>query len=225
MIAFGYIRVSGKGQIDGDGPERQEQSIRAFCAQHGLELFPCFFEPAVSGTVEAMSRPAFVDIVTQIDTRREDGREESFCIVVERMDRLARDLTVSEMLLRECRNRNIKVYAADQGILTDMASEDGDPSRVLIRQILGAVAQWEKSVIVKKLRASRDRKRAATGRCEGPLPFGQLPGEAPALKYLKFCRDNGLSFSKVAFHANANGHLTRQGKPWSRATVYGVLVR
>jgi len=54
---------------------------------------------------------------------------------------------------------------------------DDDPTRVLIRQVLGAVAQFEKSVIVAKLRAARVRKRRETGRCEGRKPFGTRPGE------------------------------------------------
>ena len=38
----------------------------------------------------------------------------------------------------------------------DLTSADGDPTRTLIRQVLGAVAQFEKSVIVLKLRAARE---------------------------------------------------------------------
>jgi len=50
-----------------------------------------------------------------------------------------------EFLLAECRKRGLKVYSADQGQLIDMAENGGDPTRVLIRQILGALAQWEKN--------------------------------------------------------------------------------
>jgi DNA invertase Pin-like site-specific DNA recombinase len=47
---------------------------------------------------------------------------------------------------------------------------------VLIRQVLGAVAQFEKAVIVSKLKAARMRKKRAEGRCEGRKPFGAKPG-------------------------------------------------
>jgi hypothetical protein len=41
------------------------------------------------------------------------------------------------------------------------------------------VAQFEKAVIVSKLKAARVRKRRATGRCEGRKPYyGTRPGEA-----------------------------------------------
>jgi hypothetical protein len=42
--------------------------------------------------------------------------------------------------------------------------------------VLGAVSQFEKSVIVAKLRAARTRQRRVTGRCEGRKPFGEHPG-------------------------------------------------
>jgi hypothetical protein len=53
------------------------------------------------------------------------------------------------------------------------------PTRVLIRQVLGAVSQLENSVIVSKLRAARVRQRRQTGGCEGRKPFAGDPGEEP----------------------------------------------
>lgn len=43
--------------------------------------------------------------------------------------------------------------------------------------MMGAVAQYEKSQIVLKLRGARLRKKAKTGRCEGRKPFGYYEGE------------------------------------------------
>lgn len=52
-----------------------------------------------------------------------------------------------------------------------------DPSRKLMRQIFGAIAEYEKTMIVLKLRGARVRMRARNGRCEGAKPYGELPGE------------------------------------------------
>ena len=38
---------------------------------------------------------------------------------------------------------------------------------MLVRQVLGAIAQFEKTSLVAKLKAARDRKRLATGKCGG----------------------------------------------------------
>ena len=40
----------------------------------------------------------------------------------------------------------------------------------LMRQVFGAIAQYEKAMIVMKLRGARNRKKAKTGRCEGRKP-------------------------------------------------------
>jgi hypothetical protein len=52
-----------------------------------------------------------------------------------------------------------------------------DPSRKLMRQIFGAIAKYEKTMIVLKLRGARVRMRARISRCEGAKPYGELPGE------------------------------------------------
>jgi len=80
----------------------------------------------------------------------------------------------------------VRVIAADSG--TDLTAEDDDPTRVLIRQILGAVAQFEKAIIVSKLKAARLRKRRAVGRCEGRKPFGTRPGEAQIVAVIRRLR-------------------------------------
>ena len=41
------------------------------------------------------------------------------------------------------------------------------PTAVSVRQVLGAIAQFERASLVAKLKAARDRKRAAAGKCEG----------------------------------------------------------
>jgi DNA invertase Pin-like site-specific DNA recombinase len=52
LKAYGYLRVSGKGQVDGDGFIRQEQAINDYAAAHGIEVASIFREEGVSGTEE-----------------------------------------------------------------------------------------------------------------------------------------------------------------------------
>jgi len=75
---------------------------------------------------------------------------------------------ISEIILGEFRKIGVKVISADGGI--DLTLGNDDPSGKLIRQILGAVAEWEKCALVQKLRASRLRIRRAGGTCEGKKP-------------------------------------------------------
>ena len=218
---FAYTRVSGKGQIDGDGRERQLDSIKLFCAGRDLTILGEKFEAGVSGTVEAMDRPAFTELIEEIECRRLNG-EEIAGIVVERADRLARDLMVSEILLAECRKRDIAVYAADRGELFDIASDSSDPTQTLIRQVMGALSQWEKSQLVMKTRKARERIRSTGARCEGRKPYGFHATERKVLDIFNSPLFQNISDNSRALMLNNAGLKMRNGKPWSRLMVLHI---
>ena len=56
--AYAYLRVSGQGQLNGHGFDRQLEAIEAFCKKKGYQIADVFQE-AVSGTTEETQRPAF----------------------------------------------------------------------------------------------------------------------------------------------------------------------
>jgi len=220
--AVAYLRVSGKGQAgDGrDGFPRQRETIKRYADGHGLELVG-EFRDASTGT-EWADREGLAALLDRLES---NGVR---TVLVERADRLARDLMVSEVILGQFRRLGVQVVAADSG--TDLTVADDDPTRVLIRQVLGAVAQFEKAVLVAKLAAARARKRRQTGRCEGRKPFGTRPGEAETLKMMRrlYRKPRGgkrLSFGAVAKALNEAARPTRQGGPWQAATVRGILLR
>ena len=111
-----------------------------------------------------------------------------------------------------------------------MTAGNDDPTRTLIRQVLGAVAQFEKSVMVSKLSAARQRVKLLQGRCEGRKPFGSNPGEEKALIRMKQLRKkrpcgDRLSFARIAGVLNQEGLETRYGGPWVSGTVRKLLNR
>lgn len=220
--ALSYLRVSGKGQVQGDGFPRQREAITRYAKANGITVADEFRDEGVSGTKDLDDREGLGDLMARV---RSNGVR---LVLVERADRLARDLMVSEVLLTEFRKLDVQVVAADSG--TDLTAGDDDPTRVLIRQVLGAVAQFEKSVIVAKLRAARIRKRKAAGRCEGRKPYGTHPGEAEVVEMIRRLRrkpklGRRLSLDAIAAKLNADGVPTRTGAPWAGATVWGILRR
>jgi DNA invertase Pin-like site-specific DNA recombinase len=226
MKVFSYLRVSGKSQVDGDGPERQQKAIEAFCKAHGLTVAGVFFEKGVSGTVEAMNRPQFAAMLECADMA---SPEKVVAIVVERMDRLARDLIVSELLLMECRKAGLAVYSADGNGLENLAGDDADPMRVFVRQVMAAAAQLDKSMLVKKLAVAKARKKALTGRCGGSWPYGEHPVNGPkermVIQAMKAYRDQGLSLEAVTTQLNLGGLPTRSGSKWHKFSVARILQR
>lgn len=218
--AFSYLRVSGKAQVAGDGFPRQRDVVATYAASHAVQIAAEFTEKGVTGTKELDDRPQLAALLDRIDA------EGVKLVLVERADRLARDLMVGEIILAEFRKRGVTVIAADSG--TDLTVADEDPTRKLIRQVLGAVAEFEKSVLVMKLKAARQRKRAETGRCEGRKPFGDRPGEAEILdRILKMRRaprgGERLSFAQIAAALNADNVPTRQGGPWAPRTIKKLI--
>ena len=62
----------------------------------------------------------------------------------------------------------------------DHFTED-TPTVILVRQVLGAIAQFDKATLVAKLKAARDRKRARTGKCGGRRSHIEARPEVVAL--------------------------------------------
>jgi DNA invertase Pin-like site-specific DNA recombinase len=94
--------------------------------------------------------------------------------------------------------------------------------------VLGAVAEFDRSVLVAKLKAARMRKRKATGRCEGCKPYGKGPGEAEVLALIRRLRrrprgGRRLSYDAIAARLNLDGVRSRTRRPWAGPTVHGIL--
>jgi DNA invertase Pin-like site-specific DNA recombinase len=216
LTCVGYVRVSGMGQISGDGFHRQGEAIDKYAQRHGLTLMAIFRDGGVSGTRELDDRDGLAALMEHIQA------EGIKLVLVEKADRLARDLLVGEVILAQFRKLGVTVIAADSG--TDLTVTDDDPTRVMIRQILGVIAQFDKAMTVRRLRDARSRKRRAGQRCEGRLPFGSYPGEADALERILALHKAGKQPGAIAEALNVAGVPTRSGKPWIRQVV-GPIIR
>ena len=107
----------------------------------------------------------------------------------------------------------------------DFFTED-TPTAVLVRQVLGAIAQFEKASSVAKLAAARKRKREREGRCEGRKPLRETHPEAVALaRKLRRRRPKGgqLSLREVSKELATRGFLNERGKPYAAKSVASML--
>jgi DNA invertase Pin-like site-specific DNA recombinase len=91
-------------------------------------------------------------------------------VLVEKLDRLAQDRMVQEIIIGDLRKNGFDLISvAEPDLLQD------DPSGKPLRQIFGAIAEFEKTMIVLKLRGARVRTKAKAGRCEGAKQARQEP--------------------------------------------------
>jgi len=87
----------------------------------------------------------------------------------------------------------------------------------------GSFAQLEKARLVAKLKAARDRKREATGRCEGRKSYADaMPATVALAKQL---HADGLSYRKISAELAAQGHVTGSGKHHVASAVQKMLGR
>jgi DNA invertase Pin-like site-specific DNA recombinase len=209
---YGYIRVSGRGQIEGDGFRRQTESIQAFARANDIKIVKIFRDGGISGSTENMDRPAWRELIAALHG---NGVR---IVLIEKLDRLARNLMVQEAAIAHLQKNGFTLRSAHEPDL--MAT---DPTRVLLRQLLGAVAQYEKSQIVAKLKGARIRIKAATGRCEGRKSFGHYSGEEGALQRMIELRASGLGFDRIAAQLNNEQVPTRTGRRWHGVVVNRIL--
>lgn len=213
MKVIGYVRVSSEDQAEKDGPVRQRLSISEFCTAHGLELVGTAEDLGVSGTVEGMDRPGLMSVIEKLQSG------EVQALVAENMDRVARDLIVSEVIIREMKKLGAKLFVTTLGFV-DQVNVDGDPSRKLIRQIFAALAEYDKSMLVLKLRAARTRIREQTGRCEGALGYRKTMQGRTIQETIAKMRNSGASWTGIAALLNATGMKKRDGATeWDATAV------
>jgi DNA invertase Pin-like site-specific DNA recombinase len=160
-------------------------------------------------------------------------------IVVESLDRFARDLGVQMQLLAYLLSKGLRLISASTGDDVTAAMED-DPMRKAMVQMQGVFSELDKNLTVRKLRKARATKRAKTGRCEGRKPFGHYPGEADTLDTIRtlYRKPHGeVRRSLQGICDILNGVLpvpgenkprrfpSRTGAPWSKQVLHLIIKR
>lgn len=219
--AFGYLRLSGAGQTEGDGFPRQREAIQNFASTNGYVIIRWFEEKAMSGRTEWDERPAWMEMIGALNGTR--------TILVEKLDRLARDLMVQEHIIADLRRRKVGLVSVASG--EELLCVD-DPGRKLMRQIMGAIHEYDRAMLTAKLDAARRRIRERDGKCEGRKAFGVKEGEAEVLEVMQVMRKRGDTFKQIAAglnqaraEAGGVGYGTRTGGKWIGAAVCKILRR
>lgn len=103
---------------------------------------------------------------------------------------------------------------------------DETPTAVMVRQILGAVSEFEKASLVQKLRKARERKRVETGRCEGRKPVPEeVVKQAKRLRRKSPRTGKRLSLRRVAAALADMGHTALSGRPYGAESVKQMVAK
>jgi site-specific DNA recombinase len=223
--AFLYLRVSGLGQVDGYGFDRQEGTCREYAKANGYEVAGVFQEKGVSGARDETERPAFQEMMSAILA---NGVK---TIIVESMDRLAREYRIQESLLIYLASKGIDLINARTGENITQAVQ-ADPLKKALVQMQGVFAELEKSQLVRRLRKARDKASAEKkGRIEGRKAYGETPEEQKVIQRIRAMRrtrrnrTKGMTLQEICDRLNVEGIPTRLGKRWTPGQVHGILNR
>ena len=213
--AVAYMRTSSATNVgqDKDSEQRQRAAIDGYAKKAGFVVADWFYDASVKGSDPVASRPGFAAMLDRIagNTVR--------TILVESPDRFARDLAVQLAGHDFLKKMGVTLVPATA---PDFFVED-TPTAVLVRQVLGAVAQFEKTNLVAKLKAARDRKIAAGLKCGGRKSFAERdPGLVEAARKLK--QDNPrMSLRKLALQLQQHCHVMRDGRPYPAQSIANML--
>lgn len=229
MKLAAYLRVSTDAQAEhGLGVSVQRETIEKWARKHGHKIVLWAADEGVSGSNGLDGRDALPEALAALREGVAAG------LVVYRLDRLARDLVLQEQLLSELRKMGAEVFSTAAGEQDYLVDDPDDPSRKLIRQILGAVNEYERAMIRLRLRSGRRRKHTQGGYAYGGPPYGwqahdrelvPVPAEQAVIARIVELRAQGSSLRQIAATLAAEGHPPRRGDTWRPNVLAAILTR
>lgn len=186
--AFLYARVSTADQTT------DNQLLLA--KQAGYDILPRRVRAeTISGTVPAMERPVFVQLVSEL--------EPDDILVVAKLDRLGRNASDVDRTVEMLRLKGVRVVVLDLPVM-EVTSAAGE----LVRRMFAAFAQFERDQLVERTHAGLARAKAE----------GKALGRRDALAVLAEKRGMGLP----QLHEEIRGKLATGSSARGLAREYGV---
>ncbi len=142
-VAF-YARVS----TDGQSVDNQLHELEAVAVREGWEIAERFVDKGISGAKGRDDRPAFDRLCKGV------VRKEFDLVAAWSVDRLGRSLQDLVAFLNELHGKKVNLYLHKQGLDTST------PAGKMLFQMLGVFSEFERSMIVERVRAGLKRAKA-----------------------------------------------------------------
>jgi DNA invertase Pin-like site-specific DNA recombinase len=175
MKAAIYARVSTVH--NGQSPEMQLRELRAYCKRRGWKIAGEYVDVGHSGAKD--SRPQLDRLMTDAHQRRFDA------VLTWKLDRFGRSLRHVVNALADLEARGVAFVSLKENI--DLTT----PTGRLMFQIIGAMAEFERSLITERVRAGL-RNAKARGRLLG------RPRIPLDVEHVNRMRAEGTSFRVIA---------------------------
>lgn len=197
-----YARVSTEGQ----DPHPQLARLREWATRQGYTIT---FEAVDKATGKNMRRPGMESVMNLVRQRHIDA------IAVCKIDRWARSVKDLSSSVQEIHERKAEFHAIDQGLTV----KPNEATSKLILNVLGAVADWEGSIISER---TKDGLAGKSGRGRHWKDCGSLEHPCPTGKH----KTNGVQTDQGRNPQNpdplTNDRLIAEDLPESNGIVAGV---
>ena len=195
-----YIRVSSTRQAEaGQGEKVQKDTCLDIIQKNGWELYKCYFDPkGISGDVKVKHRTEFMELMR-------DAKDKKFTIfLIYQLDRLGRKNKIMTKGLDMLFAAGITVYANTTRIENTLYGR-------LISGITGEIAQYDKELILTRMREGLYKATQERGERQGKVPYGYTrignskntkieinDAEAKVILFVYEEREKGLTLQKIA---------------------------
>lgn len=164
MTTHAYCRISTTKQEEGYGIEVQHGAVESYAQAHGLAPAQVHTE---TGSGESMKEREVLQHLLTLLTAGDH-------LIIYRLDRLSRSLMDLEWLLGLLiEERGVVVHScqASERDWLDPARFN-DPQTRMMRRIMGAIVEYDRSLVIQRMQSGVKAKAAQGGFTGGKPPFG-----------------------------------------------------
>lgn len=171
-----YARVS----TDGQSVENQLSELEVVARKEGWQIVQRYTDKGISGAKGRQERPGFNGLCKAVIRREFD------LIAAWSVDRLGRSLLDLVTFLKDIHAKGINLYLHKQGLDTTT------PTGEMMFQLMGVFAQFERTLIVERVKAGLKRAKAEGRKLGRPRVDGKVTAKVLAL------RREGKGMRKIA---------------------------
>lgn len=216
-----YTRFSPRANADKcESCEVQRDYCERYARERGYEIAACFDDPDVSGADEYREK-----LWQAIEALPKGG-----VLVVYKRDRLARNVYLSEQINRAVEKKGATIEAVTGDVQGNSAET------VMIRQVLAAIAEYERKMIASRTRHAMRFHQSQGRRMGSECPYGWEPDPADAKRMLPCRRElevveeirakhaEGMAYHAIMTWLNKERRELARHGAWNAKTVRKICL-
>ena len=216
-----YARFSSDNQRS-ESIDAQIRAMKAYCAQRHIAIVETYVDEAKSATTDR--RPSFQQMIADSSSRTFN------ILLVQKLDRFARNRYESAVYKRELRKNGVTVYS-------ELENLDISPKSVMMESVLEGMKGMSEYYSQNLAREVMKGMRETALQCKhtgGKPPLGYdvdpvsrrlviNPQEAEAVRLIFDMYSEGCGYSEVLVALHEAGYKTKNGKEFMKNSLYSIL--